>query len=256
MKFHLAPLFLLTILAAPAEEPSFHPAGLRLVWDDRKEAFENFSLFGAQKPLTLAVLLEAPGKGIISLDLENSELGRLEDDAGTDLDGEFWPFPKISEDQQMVRFEIHGGKAPATGAREIHAAGEVKLITAGERQTTKSEPLQLKEDTEVAIDDKLDFTVGKVGKPNWGDAALSVELKFDRDIPEIAEVRFLDADGKAIETKPGGSSRSAFFNKVSVTRSFNLDRKVDLVFLEIDRWTDIEEKILPFELKVGLGGGD
>lgn len=253
MNRHLSLLVLLSPLLAAAE-PEVRVSGVQVVWDDDREAFDGFGLFSTQDALALGLVVDAGGPSIIEFDEDASELVALRDDLGTKLGGEIGPFPKISEDGRLLRLELKSEKAPAAGASQLQAKGEAVVITGSETETLECGPLKVEKDAELDFGHELEFRIAKVGKPDWGDAKMQIDLEIKRDIPEVATLRFYDAEGGEIESDRAGTSRMSFNNNVTVTHSFTLAQELDEVRFELDRWTDLGRIAVPFEFSIGLGG--
>ncbi len=107
----------------------------------------------------------------------------------------------------------------------------------------------------MKLTDAFQFEIEKIGKPKWGDEPLSVSLKWNRKVPELAAVRFYDGEGKEIKSEPGGSSWWRVMGKYIVTKSYSLKRKSDVIKIEMDLWTDAETINVPVKLKMGFYGG-
>lgn len=247
-------MMMLVAGAAFAAEPKVEVSGVQLVWKDDAEAFGGFDLFGAQRPVSLALVADGGGEKVIAFDSDGSSLDSFGDDKGGKFEAKIGPFDKIAEDGSGVRFELWSEDAPTQGATALIARGTVKIRTGGATATRKSEIVALTKGGEVELGEGLAFEISKVGKPDWGDDPMQVELKINRDIPEVAAVRFYDKNGQEIESSESGSGRMGFMKKVTVTKGYTLKREVKEVRLEMDVWTDMEEHEVPFEVKVGIGG--
>lgn len=240
------------------EKVTVRAAGVSLVWEDEKKieaAFEHNPILHAHKPVTLAVMIIAGDKKIVSINRDKSKLDLFGDDSGTKMKARLEHFPKIAKDGSAAIVDISGDKPLARGAEAIVAKGAVQLAVASKTDAKRSKLVEVKKGSKVNLGEKFVFEISDAGKPDWGEDPLSITLKINRDIPEVAKVRFFDEKGEQIEADQAGSSRGGFFRKVTVTRDFNLKRKVGKVFVEMDIWTDLEEKSVPFDLKVGVGGG-
>lgn len=238
-----------------AADPSVRPIALLVAWEDDKENFGGFGVLNTQNPVELKLLLDAEGKQLISLDARGSKVTAFQDGKGNDLKGEVGPFPKVSEDKLLARFSVRGEKPPAAGAETISAKGVVKARFGSKVATKTSKVVEAKEGETVSLTKELEFEIKKTGKPQWGDEPFMVELEIKRDIPEVAAVRFYDADGKEVETKSGGGGRMSFMKRVTVSKEYKLARKLDKFRVEMDLWTDMEEMEVPFDVTVTVGGG-
>ncbi len=213
------------------------------------------------KGTTVALLVEAPQGGLISYDDNASELTKLVDDKGTNLlvkAGFSTPglsgFGEVSEDGKAMIVEAVGGEVPQAGAKTIQAQGKIVAQMATKKQTHTVNDVKLAKGGKIQAG-PVDLTIEEVGKPGWGDMPMQVSLKADRDLTDIAAVRFLDEQGKAIESESAGSSRMSFGDQVTVTREYRLAREVEAVTVEIDVWTDLRTVEVPFDVTTGVGLG-
>lgn len=256
-------VFLLVLLGmSPAfgqEKMIVRAAGVSLVWEDEKEmekAFDHSPILHAHKPVTLAmIIISGDKKKIVSINRDKSKLENFGDNVGTKMKAGLEHFPKIAKDGSAAVIDISGDKPLARGAELIVAKGTIQLSVASKTNAKRSKLVAVRKGSKVDLGKNFAFEISDAGKPDWGEDPLSITLKISRDIPEVAKVRFFDEEGEQIEASQAGSSRGGFFGKVTVTRDYNLKRKVGKVFVEMDIWTDLEEKTVPFDLKVGVGGG-
>ena len=93
----------------------------------------------------------------------------------------------------------------------------------------------------------------KAKDSSWEEGAMDVSLSFKRDMSDLAEVVFLDAQGKPIESERTGSSRSEVFGRVSTTLGYQLSKRVPAVTLVFKVWKDAELIKIPVDLTVDVG---
>jgi hypothetical protein len=231
------------------------PAGVTLIWEQGdKDAFDHQAVLNSQKPVALALYVEAENKKIVSFDADKSKLTSITDDQGTKIKGSVAHFPRIAKDGSAAFIEVRGEDPVSPQAETLFVKGVLKLAVASKTEAKRSKVVEAKKGSKVELAENLVFEISEAGKPGWGDDPFALTLKIKRDIPEVAKVRFFDGEGKQIEASRSGSSRGGFFNKVTVTRDYNLKRKVDKISVEVDLWTDLEEIMVPFDVKVGVGG--
>ena len=231
------------------------PAGVTLIWEQGdKDAFEHWTVLNSQDPVSVALYVTSSGKKIVSVDSSKSKLTTLSDDQGTKLKGEMGHFPRLAKDGSAAFLELHGEDPVSPKAQFVIAKGELKIAMASKTNAVRSKVVAARKGSKLELAEKFVFEITKAGKPDWGDDPFAVTLSIKRDIPEVASVRFFDADGKQIESSTGGSSRSGFLGRVKVTREFKLKRKADKISVEIDLWEDLENVVVPFDVKIGVGG--
>ena len=234
---------------------SVRPAGVTLVWErGDKEAFEHMMVLNAQSPVTVALYVSSKGKKIVSFDRDKSKVTSLTDDQATKMKGEIGHFPRIAKDGSAAFIELRGDVPISSKAGSLLAKGELKVAVASKTSAKRSKVVPAAKGSKLELAEDLVFEISEAGKPSWGDDPFSVSLKIKRDIPEVAKVRFFDAEGQEIEASSAGSSRSGFLGRVTLTRDYNLKRKVDKLSVEMDLWTDLAELTVPFDVKLGVGG--
>lgn len=254
MKEFCFSIFLLGLAGALFAEPSVRPVGVAVVFDPMKEEFKGFSTLNQHDAVTLALLVDLDGAGIIEVDANKSKLDELSDDTGQNLKGKLWTFPNISEDKKLMRIEVKGEEAPANGAKALKATGTLVIQTAEESTVLKSEIVAAKKGERMKLSKDLSFKISDTGKPQWGDDPQMVEFEIKRDVPELAEMVFYDKDGQVIESNTGGTSRMSMGKMVTLKLTYRLKRKVEEFRVEAKVWTDLEEVEVPFDVTLGIGG--
>ncbi|MBT8044227.1 MAG: hypothetical protein KJO79_04690 [Verrucomicrobiae bacterium] len=234
-------------------EVKIEPAGMKIVWKSLKDDFDGFQTYNSSKGTYVSLALRAGEKGIIAFDKDKSKINIS--DGTSDLGGKFGMWNKISKSGKVMRVEVTTEKLPAAGTQSLELTGSINATVASNTDTKASEAREFKKGDKVELTDDFKFEISKIEKPKWGDDPLSVTLKWSRKIPELAAVRFYDAEGKEIESKSGGSSWGGFLGKYSVTKSYRLKRKSKVLKIEMDLWTDAETINVPIKLKMGLHGG-
>ncbi len=242
------------LMSVPIQaEIKVEPAGMKIVWKSLKEEFGGFKTYNASAGTYVSLALRAGEKGLIAFDKDKSKISIS--DGTSDLGGKFGTWERISKSAKVMRVEVNADKLPGAGAHSLELTGSISVMVASKTETQASEARAFKKGDEVKLTDAFQFKIGKIGKPKWGDDPLSVSLKWGRKIPELAAVRFYDGEGKEIKSKPDGSSWGTFIGKYTVTKSYSLKRKSDVIKIEMDLWTDVETINVPVKLKMGYYGG-
>lgn len=242
-----------------ASKTELTACGLRVV-PKPYEGNDMMRAFNAFEGTSLAILVHQPSGGLISFDSDASKIESFTDDKGKDLLKSSSDFgmpalpmsPDFSEDGKAVIIEVNGGQTPAKGATSLNVKGKLIFKAATQKKSYTHKDLELKADAKVNAG-PIEMTIGRAGKPEWGEEPLEIVLQAKKRLDEIASIRFLDADGKEIESSPSGSMTMAFGDDVSVERSYALTKKVDKVTVEISYWTDMKDLEVPLDLTASLG---
>jgi len=234
------------------------PAGLKIVAIAHGKEFMKTAPFQSFETGTeLALGITAEGTRIIALDEDKSKLTAFTDDKGTDLGGgkaEFDSFPKVSEDGMFGILELKGAGLPAVGATRISAKGTLAVTLGGKTATTKSKPLAVAKGTKFTLGD-YKFEISETGQTGDDEKPLSLTLQAKQNLDGVAAIRFFGEDGKEIEASANGSSSSGFNNSVTVEKYYALATKAKSIVVEIDAYTDIKVRNVPFDVTTGLGMG-
>jgi len=218
--------------------------------------------FGTMSGTTVALLVQRPAGGLIKFDDESSKLDVFTDEQGKSLlvknntfsSNGFGSFPKVSKDTKAAMIELRADGTPGKDSRAVHIKGTLAFKAAKERKTYKQSGVALKLDTKIDAG-PIPFTISKIGKPAWGDGALEVTLRTQKDPEAVASVRFLDEQGKEIESTSTNSSFLQMGSQATYDQAYSLGRKVDTVTIEITCWQDMTTINVPFELTAGIGLG-
>lgn len=238
-------------------------AGLRVVGKAYQEegSEDELRAFNWTEGTNIALLVSSDEKAIVSFDQDESKIVSFGDDKGTDFlkaKNRFSSRPysfgmaDFSESKMTMMTEIESPGVPAKGAMTLAVKGELKVSVASKSSLKKSAKVALKKGEKIEVGD-VTLTLGKVGKPDWGDDPLEVSLKGSVDLKNFREVIFYGEDGKEIESKRGSWSSMGMFGKKTYEVSYQLKKKTSQIVLGLEVWTDLEVVTVPLDLKVGAG---
>lgn len=256
MKMRLITILYLATSLSPINcfaEITVKPAGIQIVWDSMKDEFGGFTTFNASDGLAVTLGVYATEKGFIDFNKRQSKVSIS--DGENDMGGKFGMWDRISKDTKSMSIVVESKEPIKAGVDSFQIKGELLATTATATTTNSTKLRKFKKGDKVDTIEGFAFEIDKVGKPEWGDDPLAISIKWQKSIPELAAVRFYDAQGKEIESSAGGSTSFSAFGKVtSVNKTYNLARKVDMVRMEVDLWSDLEEIVIPLDLIVSLSG--
>jgi hypothetical protein len=161
-----------------------------------------------------------------------------------------------SKNERAITFgflELETGQPPADGATKVVVKGTVVLKVGGKQSEVATKPVELKKGTVLVFGDRLELTISKAGKPEWGDDPLQIVVTAARELDLVAEVRFSDAEGNAIESQASGSSTSRNSDQVITTLSYSLKKMVEKAIVTVVFWDDLKKVEVPYDLTIGLG---
>ena len=234
--------------AAPAA-PTVSVAAIRVVAAAYGEDESEVQPFNERPGVGLALLVTAPGGGLIAFDEDASALGEMSDSTGKSLlaNASIWPFPKLSKDGKYLVVEMKSGGVPTVGSDHVAAKGTLSVTTA-----TGTKPVKV---LKVPLENGKTFKLG-TGTITVEDVDTSTEgktsLTLKSTLPimgSIKDVRFLDAKNQPIESSNNGNGR---MNDVAY-KSFSVSTQAKTVTVEFDAWQGLKQRAIPFDLKATLG---
>lgn len=246
---------------ADADSPAVEPMSLQITRElkgvDEDEDIVNFA---GQTGTEVKLLIKAGKKGIIGFDDDKSELTSFKDDKGTDLlknksnfgFNEGFSWFRTTKKGDLATLDVRGDKTPAKGAESLKITGTLVLTVASKQQEHKQAGIILEKGADIKAG-PFSCEVTKANKSEWEEGAFDVSLTFKQDATNLADVQFLDGDGKVIEKSLVGTSRTAGFGLIETTYGYELKKQVKPVTVVFKVWTDAETVKLPVDLVVDVG---
>ena len=223
--------------------------------------FNSLRAFNRQLGTKVGLLVTSSDKAIVKLDEEKSKVTVFSDDQETDLIKVMGRFGRKSGVFRMTS-EAKDGKAfithvessgvPKKGAKNLTLKGGLVVSLASKSKEVRSELTVLKKGEKLVVGEDA-FEVNNLGKPDWGDDPIQVELKSSVSYKDFKGFHFYDSEGNKVESNRSGSGSMGIFGKRTYTVSFNLKKKVDKIVLAVDEWSDLEVVKIPFDFTIGAG---
>jgi outer membrane lipoprotein-sorting protein len=255
-------LFVLGVAAASATvsrsdpaEPAARLVGLSVALPDPGNEFGQSLVVGPSAGTKLTFQVKRPDAVLLDLDKEASKLVAFTDDKGTALadDEWLWTFLHVDDkDRSKGTFEVRSKTAPASGANKLKLSAVVALRVGSDLKSGEVKNVAFVKGTEV-LSPAMPFKIGACGKPEWGDAAMSVELESDRDFDKIASMEFVAADGRVIEASDLGTSSMTFGGKGTWTKTIGLKEKLTGATIRMRWYAKLESVPVKIDGEFGLG---
>lgn len=211
--------------------------------------------------LEMRVAVHLDGKPLLSVDPDASRFTKWSDDQGTDLGagaptGFFhWVDmdTRFGDDQpdDVAVLTIKTKSLPVAAASRVTFEGVIVMNSASELQTSSADVV-LEKGTKFEIAG-LEIEVTSVEEEDWGHTQLQLEFTSMSNMDAIQAIRFLGADGKAIEHEDMGSGSMGFGGKVTYTQNYGLKDVVKTVKIEADFFAKIEKVEVPLTIAFGPG---
>ncbi|MHC4917522.1 MAG: hypothetical protein ACYTGB_18760 [Planctomycetota bacterium] len=237
----------------PDPPPRVELRGLRVAAAGYEKGGERLWPFDCPPGTTLALLVGVPKGGLIDFDETASRVETAADDRGTDLlkpGGVEFTSAKISPDRRACMLLARFAGRPCEGAASVRVEGRLVLKRATKRLSARAEGVALAAGTEFRLAG-VPFEITGARRVQGGAHPLELDMTSDRSFSRVAEVRFLDAEGKPVRAErwAAGYVRS----RGEVKLNFALGQALGAATVEIDYWADVREVRVPLNLTAGLG---
>ena len=221
--------------------------------------------FGNEPGTSLYLKIPGNGKVIIGIDEKASKLTSFVDDKGTDLSKKRkikgpWGFgikhywltkTRISKEGKACIVQINSQHTPQAKAQALTLKADIVLSCGAAKKTVRKENFALKTGSTLAVG-TMNLKVEKAGKPEWGDAKLSVTFSSKDEFSTITSLEFLDSNGKKIDSRHVGSGSSG---RNYYSRTYALQQKVDTATISVTYYAELESVTVPIDIRTALGLG-
>jgi hypothetical protein len=179
----------------------------------------------------------------------------------------------ITGGQKAVLFEILGRGLPSKGSTSVKAVGSLRLFLASEAESEIQRDVPLKEGTAitagpipltiVAVEQgrgitsasnqeaASDLLIGSMGK-FYGTVGMTITLRASEDLSRIAAIHFYDQYGNKVNSGVIITCTKNPEGKPVVEQKIGVAGRLDWATLEVEFWTGLEEKDVPFSVSAGL----
>ena len=238
--------------------------GVRII-KPAPEGNDSLRAFFWEAGTAVGLLFTVPKGGLLKIDSDASKVTEFVDNKGTDLTKAFPPrksfgrdktafsmMPKISKDTKQGSTEVVAPGLPAKGSTTLKLVGEAALQVATRKKDFVAAAVALNSGSSVNAG-PIPLTIKSAGKQESGDSVFSVTLQAKQSLDSIVDIQFFDAQGKKIESRRSQTLRTGLTNNVTVSWTYDLERKVDSAKIVITHWMDMRTVIVPFDMTIGIG---
>jgi hypothetical protein len=197
--------------------------------------------------------------GLVAFDDRHSQVNALMDDQGRKLritrspeKGDFQAFAEQSKDRKAVLFKLQSEDVAGKGAKALRLKGKLLFKCASQKKAFQQEDVALKEGSRLEVG-PLVLVIDKVAKPSFIDKPLEVSFKTNQEMSMLAAIRFLDEQGKTVESSRSGFGRWSLNDATEYHVDYTLDKKLDKATIEVTAWIDMKTVEVPLDLAISVG---
>ena len=159
---------------------------------------------------------------------------------------------RIADDGHSAQFSFTARRRPVAGASGLVLKVKLAVLIGHNRTTAVFDNVSLTPGETFLLGDHA-IEIREVAAPGWDDTQLEVKFASDESFSDVAAMRFLDADGKDIDSYYYSRGRIGMGDYTSYRRSMVLGSNVEVTAIEIDYFAKTETVNVPVDMTVGLG---
>ena len=231
-------------------------AGLSVAKPDPDDEFSGSMAFGLNRGTHVYLKASVTGPSVVDIKEDKCSLTAYTDDKGTALiepgakasGYKGWlEFVRVAEDGKSVSFQINSEKLPAAGSTKLKIQAKLAIVCAASQEQAETQ-VALKVDEQLKLG-PVATKIKEIGKPEWGDAELSVTFAGKQSFDTIKELKFIGPDGEEIEA----SRNSSMSGMGNYEYQYSLAKKVDQATINVTYYTDLKTYRVPVNVNVGVG---
>ena len=171
--------------------------------------FNSLRAFNRQLGTKVGLLVTSSDKAIVKLDEEKSKVTVFSDDQETDLikvKGRFgrksgvFRMTSEAKDGKAIITHVESSGVPKKGAKNLTLKGGLVVSLASKSKEVRSELTVLKKGEKLVVGEDA-FEINSLGKPDWGDDPIQVELKSSVSYKDVKGFHFYESEGNKVESK-------------------------------------------------------
>lgn len=159
----------------------------------------------------------------------------------------------ISDNGQRVIVPISATELPPKGTTGLKAAGKL-VLKVGDDEKVDKVAFKVAQGETVQLG-PVAAKIASVESYDFGAAVTNVTFESTKPLDAISSIKFLDENGKEIETSPGGSSAFGFGDQMTYSRGFGVAGKPTSLTAEVKFFSKTRNVIVPIDVEVDLSLG-
>ncbi len=157
----------------------------------------------------------------------------------------------ISDDGHTVTIPVNASGLPPKGADQIQVKGKIVLVVAKDEKT-EDVAIELEQGAKLKLGN-VDVKISEIEANPYGEDGWSMSFESSSSLDTIAEITFLDASGKKMESSSSGGYESGFSGEMTYSRSYTVTGKTEKLSARVRYFQSTVELELPLDLPVTLG---
>ena len=257
-------MFVVDVLSARygiAQEspPVIKVVGLSVNLPDPNSKFGGSYVSGRRAGIEVTVMVDDASAFFISVIDEGKEKTELQVSAdGKKLTNENdfgnTVFSKISDDGRRVVVPVFAAQVPPEGTKRLKVTGKL-FLKAGADQKKENVNLKVAAGETVKLG-PITTKISSVEDSNFGESMTNITFEANQSLDVISGLKFLDGQGKELESSLSGSSSVGFGNQNSYSRSYQLQGKPRTLTVEVTYFGSTRTISIPVDMELALSLAD
>ena len=213
-------------------------------------------ILGQSPGTTIVVKISTEDHHIIGFGERESVKLEISDDKNAklsefrDTQAKYYLF-KVAEDGNSAIIHVSGMKVPSQGATKLMVSGSVEVVT-GRNSETKETAFQLKKGAKFKLGN-IPCEIKDISDSFDPEFKSRIQLESNEPFDALTVVKFMDKQGKEIESRYSSGGSFSFGSRRTYTRSYVLKSGSDEIKAKVSFFSETETIELPIELVTGLG---
>ncbi len=158
----------------------------------------------------------------------------------------------IAEDGRSVTYPVSASELPPSGTTSLAIKGNVKL-TIGDDLVTQDSKFEPKMDSKVTLG-TVKTVIGNIEK-SFDEKGLVIEFKSKKSFESIAEIEFVDENGKPVESSSAGSSSFSFGDSAENSSFYEVSGAPKSLTAKVKFYRSTKAVSVPVDVELDLGLG-
>ncbi len=231
--------------------------GLSITLPDPDNEFGQSFVMGRSAGVEITLLVEDKDKFVISVIDEGNDKTELKISAdGKTLENKqdfsrIGFMSNISPDGHRVSLPAMASEVPPPGTKSLHVDGTIAILVGSD---SKKETVAFK----PVVDEKvklggIETKIASVEEQNFGEPMTVVNFESQQSLDTIQTIKFLDAEGKELQSSSGGSSSFGFGGQTTYSRSYQIAGSPKSLSAELTYFGSTKVAKIPVKFDFGLG---
>ncbi len=244
---------------AQESQPVVKIVGLSVNLPDPNSKFGGSYVLGRPEGIEVTVMAEDSSAFFISVIDAGREKTELQVSAdGKKLTnerafGNIGFMSNISEDGRRVVVPVSATQVPPKGTKSLKVVGKL-FLKAGADEKKEKVNFKVASGESVKLG-PITTKISSVEDSNFGEPTTNITFETNQSLDVISGLKFLDGQGKELESSSAGSSSFGFGNQMTYSRGYQVQGKPRTLTVEVTYFASTRTISLPVDIEVDLGLG-